>query len=60
MDTLTLPSDIAWPSMRPHTGLLGTTSGALALAMASIKLQSKYRLSHHTKAEARVKLPHER
>lgn len=54
MDAVSLLPDTTRPSTRPHTG---ATSGALALAMASIKLQSKYNLSHHTMTEARVKLP---
>lgn len=57
MDAVSLLPDTTRPSTRPHTG---ATSGALALAMASIKLQSKYNLSHHTMTEARVKLPHKR
>lgn len=57
MVAVSLLSDITWPSMRPHTGLLGTSSGAVALAMAYTKLQSKYKLSHHIMTEARVKLP---
>lgn len=60
MDAVSLLSDITWPSMRPYTGLLRATNGALALAMASIKLQSKYKLSRHTVTETRVKLPQKR
>lgn len=60
MDAGSLLSDIPWPSMRAHTGLPGASSGALVLAMDSIKLQLKLKLSHHGMPEANEKLVHEK
>lgn len=60
MDAGSLLSDIPWPSMRGHTGLPGAPSGALALAMNSMKLQLKLKLSYHTMPEEKEKRVHEK